>query len=1264
MLGTIKNWLKMITYWDIGKLVRLGKKKRLEEDDMPPLPDDYRIDAKIDRYMAIPTTGVWAFVGGVGKALGGMLGIIFALLMGIALSNLAETYFFKELLEAITTLKAGQGFRAAITEVAPYVLGFAVASMGVSVFIQYYIHALVKGEMLIMNGLNERIYRHALALSASARQEKSIGDLVNIIGADTDKFAEIYSFIAELLYAVIATIIVFWFSYNLVGANAIWGCMLTVALAPLAYYSAKRFVYYDDAIMAKRDERVSLMSQILNGIRVVKYFGWEKHFAREVDAVRLEEMTLRRKFILVWVYSSLIWSSSRLLGAVLIVALELNAGRELSAVWVFPLFTIFIMLRHPYSMLGIHLSEASSGLVSAQRIIDFLRMPEREDYREPLAPMAASLGESSNATVHRIAPAPVLALDDVTISYGDKEPIIADLNLRLHKGTKVAIVGKVGAGKTSLLSAVLGEWSPSAGKVKLAVDAKVGYSGQHSFIQTGTVAQNIRFGLPEGGDIDGAIYAAGMTDDLEQLADGKDTEIGENGINLSGGQKQRLSLARVAYAEPELILLDDPLSAVDPDMEDHLAEQLIWGKWRNKTILMASHRLGHLAKFDQVLFLTGDGNWHLGSYDELLTRLPEFRAWVEASERADVSRDKHKRKLAATAVQGEAKRAPSGVRAIDEEDREDGHVDLSVYGTYLKKMGGRNPNERFKVFTGLLTVLAIASILPPAFDYALSLMVAAKDGAITVPYIGTFAWQDEWLIPCLVAFAIVVVLFRSLQEGYWALRALAVGRDLHDDAFSQVVTAPVQFFDKNPVGRVLNRFSRDVDVVESDMAHSMENAILTLSLAAIGIIVVGMAMPLSLLTLIPIGIVLYRVQDLFRISAREIKRLYSISRSPRFAHYKETLEGLTTIRAFGKEQVFYDQYAKRFETNQQMLLARVLLNRWFTVRVPFFGCFYTLFVSTVVVYWAAEHGLTAALAAFVLMNCLSIWGYVSLFVREFNNIETGMTSVERLNAYGQIPAEPEVVGEPCHQLTAWQHSFKGEISFKDVWLRYEPKLPDVLKGLDFTIKAGQKVGIIGRTGAGKSTVFASLYRFVRPYKGTIAMDGVPIDSIPIDALRAQMAIIPQDPTLFRGTLRSNLDRFKSFTDQAIWQALKKVDLEQSVRAMADGLSTEVVENGANFSAGERQLLCLARAILMDTKIIILDEATASVDILTDEKIQKTIRAQFTGKTVLIIAHRLATVADCDLVIELKEGAVHRMMAGANRGDVPAQRKAREATPVV
>lgn len=1251
MLRSIRHWFRVLTYRDWTFILRLGKTRPLQEDDIPPLTEDYQPDAFADRYAAIPTTSRWSFVLGIGKALRGMLVLFVALALTIATLRLLETYFYKELIAAVAGLDGASDFWATIRDVAPAILAFALCSLGVTLSFQYYIHALVKGEVLITNGVNSRIYRHALRLSAKARQQKSVGDLVNIIGADTDKLAEFYSFVAELFYLLFITTVVFAFSYSLIGMSAIWGALVAIAITPIAFYTSQRFVHYDEAIMGKRDDRISLMSQILNGVRVVKYFGWEQHFAAEVDAVRHEEMVLRRKFVFVRVISSLIWSSSRIFGVILAIGLELANGRDLSAVWVFPLLSIYSHLIHPYSTLSSHIAEMSSGVVSAQRIIDFLNLPVRKVVREPLAPAFARAALDQP----RDLPAAVLRLDELTIDYGEG-PVIEGLNLSLRKGQKIAIVGKVGSGKTSLISTILGEQPAVAGAVQLAVDAKLGYSGQHGFIQTGTVAENIRFGAPAmaSRDINSAVADAGMTDDLLQFADGIDTEIGENGINLSGGQKQRLSLARVAYADPDLILLDDPLSAVDPDMEDHLAEQLIWGRWQDKTIVMTSHRLGHLAKFDQVLFLTGDGEWHLDSYDGLLARHSEFRSWVEASARAEASREKHQRQLSATKVLAKSERKPSGVRAIDEEDRVEGTIGFDVYLSYLRRMGGRDAKRRPWVFGAMVFSLAVATVFPPIFNYWMSLLVSAKDGVITLPIVGELPWQDAWLVPSLIVLALCVVGSKGIQSIYWALRALIAGKNLHDEAFTQVTKAPVKFFDKNPVGRILNRFSKDVDVVENETSYTLENAIVSLALAVVGFGIVALAMPVSLLMLIPIGIALYGVQDLFRISARELKRMYSITRSPRFAHFKETLEGLATIRAFGSEEVFHQQYAQRLGNNQRMFMAIVFMNRWLCIRIPAQGFFYTLFVASLVVYFATEHGLSAAMAGFILLNCMSIWHYMSLFVREFKNLEAQMTSIERLNAYGEIAAEPDVVGEAYPHVASWQEGFGGAIAFEDVWLRYEPGLPDVLKGLSFAIEPGQKVGIIGRTGAGKSTVFSSLYRFVRPYKGRITMDGVDIDTLPIKTLRQQMAIIPQDPTLFRGTLRSNLDRFGSFTDDQVWQALTKVGLVEMVQGLPGQLAAEVVENGTNYSAGERQLLCLARAILLDTKIIILDEATASVDIITDEKIQRTIAAQFKGKTMLIIAHRLATVADCDLVMELKNGAVHRMMPGANRtGELPS-----------
>lgn len=1222
------EFFKALSYWDTTDLLRLGKRRALQEADIPKLPTDYAPDHYAEDYSRIPLTGRWAFVWGMAKVIPWVVALGVAMVTGIAVSALLEVYFLKELLDGVAKLSAEMSFSTALSELWPFVVGFAAVSLGCNLVAQYYIHALVKAEVLATSGINDRIYRHALKLSLGARQQKSIGDLVNLLGADTDKLAEVWSYFTELFYVVIITAIVFVYSYVLVGSSALWGALLVVGLTPVAWYTSKKFVHYDEAIMAKRDERVSLVSQILSGIRVVKYFGWERHYAKEVDDVRHEEMLLRRKFIWVRVLSSLIWSGGRIAAVILVIGLELAEGRELAASWVFPLLSLYGMLIYPYSYLSTHISEASASLVSAQRIIEFLRLPTRQEERQPLE---SQPGDQ----------AAVLRLSDITIRYGDDQPILIDqLSLDVPRGSKLAVVGKVGAGKSSLLGAILSETPAAAGSVYLTEGARLGYSGQQSFIQTGSVADNIRFGEAARGDFAGILKDTGLDIDLASFADGVDTEIGENGINLSGGQKQRLSLARVAYADPDLILLDDPLSAVDPDTEDHLCQQLIWGRWQEKTILMTSHRLGHLARFDQVLFLTGDGGWHLGSFDELMATLPEFRSWVSAAKRAEASRKKVPEKASPT-VQQNTPSSSNGqaLRAVDAEDRVEGVVAWSVFGDYFAKMAGRKVGRRAWVYMALILTLALATITLPLFNYWLSLLIDSQSTVVSLPWLGEFVWQAQWTVPSLLVLAVGVVVAGGLQNALWAMRSLIAGKDLHDEAFSRVVAAPVRFFDKNPVGRILNRFSRDVDVVENEMAYSLENAVVQCALALVGIAVIAMALPLTLLSLIPIAAVIYYIQGLYRSSAREVKRLYSISRSPRFAQFKETLEGLVTIRAMGKEEQFYQDYLERLTINQQLWRSMLLVNRWMSVRIPFAGSIYTLAVAVLVVYLATEHSLTAALAGFVLVNCLNIWGNVTNSVRGFKHLESSMTSVERLGSYCAVEPEPQLRGVAYSDVAGWQQSFRGEVVFKDVWLRYEAELPDVLKGLTMTIEAGQKVGIVGRTGAGKSTIFASLYRFVNPRKGQILLDGVAINSLPLAAVREQLAIIPQDPTLFSGTLRSNLDRFEAFTDQQIWAALSKVDLIDAVKDLPEQLSAPVVENGSNFSAGQKQLLCLARAILLDTKIIILDEATASVDILTDEKIQRTISAQFKDKTVLIIAHRLATVADCDKVFELEQGVV-------------------------
>jgi ABC-type multidrug transport system fused ATPase/permease subunit len=513
-----------------------------------------------------------------------------------------------------------------------------------------------------------------------------------------------------------------------------------------------------------------------------------------------------------------------------------------------------------------------------------------------------------------------------------------------------------------------------------------------------------------------------------------------------------------------------------------------------------------------------------------------------------------------------------------------------------------------------------------------------------------FVGSDLHGVAVYGSLGLVVLAAVLLQHLLWMFRAIAAGKHLHDSALRGVIGTTLRFFDATPVGRILNRLSRDVDACEGELVWSVQAAVRTALDTFTALCVLTAVLPMVLFAAIPMLFLYFRLQADYRASSREAQRLTSIATSPRFAHFKESLQGLGVIRAFGRQENFAAQYDQLLTNYQRMFHALVSFNRWFSIRIPLLAAMISSVVTVGIVLLGRGGVIMAGTAGLALMYSLRFWESLNWTVRSFSQAEAKMTSVERLNSFAGLPPEVDVlVQPPLDPEVPWPTH--GELRFEDVTARYDSHLPDVLKSVSFHIPAGSKTGFVGRTGAGKSTVFQVLYRFIQPRAGRVLIDGVDTRRVPLDRLRRAVAIIPQDPTLFRGSLRSNLDRFSQHTDDAVWKALQRTRLAPFVTSLPGDLMAEVKENGHNFSQGQRQLLCLARALLLDAKLIVMDEATASVDVETDGLIQQTIREQCADKTVLIIAHRLETVADCDVVIEIADGCVARMHRPLGRARV-------------
>ncbi|HRO66779.1 MAG TPA: ATP-binding cassette domain-containing protein, partial [Pseudobdellovibrionaceae bacterium] len=584
-------------------------------------------------------------------------------------------------------------------------------------------------------------------------------------------------------------------------------------------------------------------------------------------------------------------------------------------------------------------------------------------------------------------------------------------------------------------------------------------------------------------------------------------------------------------------------------------------------------------------------------------------------------------------------------RITEDEDREIGAVKGSVYLDYFKSLGGEGRWRSWRL-AGLLGGAILVRALPLLQRWWLGMISSYQqsgDANGWVAWLIAKGWGDVLNDPLrsIAVYGLIglsALLFNLMNSLWWLERGIDAGKLMQERMLSSLLKAPLRFFDSTPVGRILQRFSRDVESVDIYLQRSFSEAIHIFIEVILCLLLILTLVPASFALIGPILILYYIIQRDYRLPAREVKRLDSIARSPRYAHFKETLVGLPVIRGFQSEDWFLESFYSKLAHSQRMFYNHVMLNRWFSVRVPMVGGLIAAATSVAIVLGAKSGHLGAGIAGVLTIYMLNFWAYLNWGIRVFADIESRMTSVERMQFYMNLPSETDTRVPRSEELPeSWP--FRGEVVFESVQARYAPHLPRVLHGVSFKVGAGEKVGLIGRTGSGKSTLFQCLFRFVELESGRILIDGEDIASVPLERLRRSLAIIPQDPTLFLGTIRSNMDRYDEYSEDELEEALRNASLLSFVKSLDGGLDAPVLESGLNLSQGQRQLLCLARALLTKARIIVLDEATASVDVETDAILQRVIRENLRGVTLLIIAHRLGTVADCDKVVDLAFGRV-------------------------
>ncbi|OIW20357.1 hypothetical protein TanjilG_09517 [Lupinus angustifolius] len=1070
------------------------------------------------------------------------------------------------------------------------------------------------------------VFRKSLRLTHEARKQFATGKITNLMTTDSEALQQICQSLHTLWSAPFRIIVALVLLYQQLGVASLLGALMLVLMFPLQTFTISRMQKFSKEGLQRTDKRIGLMNEILAAMDTVKCYAWESSFQSKVQNVRNDELSWFRKASLLGALNGFILNSVPVVVTVISFGVFTLLGGDLTPARAFTSLSLFAVLRFPLFMLPNIITQVVNANVSLKRLEELLLAEERVLLPNP--PLEPGL--------------PAISIKNGYFSWDAKaeSTTLSNINLDIPVGSLVAVVGSTGEGKTSLVSAMLGELPPIADSTAV-MRGTVAYVPQVSWIFNATVRDNVLFGSAfDPARYGRSINVTELKHDLELLPGGDLTEIGERGVNISGGQKQRVSMARAVYSNSDVYIFDDPLSALDAHVARQVFDKCIKGELRGKTRVLVTNQLHFLSQVDRIILVHEGMVKEEGTFEELSNQGPLFQKLMENAgkmeeyqeENVDIETPDQKSSSKPVANGALADHAKSGSKPkegksvlIKQEERETGVVGLNVLRRYKNALGG------FWVVFVLFACYVLTEVLRVCSSTWLSYWT---DQGTSVGYNPSF----YNLIYAALAFGQVMV---TLSNSFWLiLSSLRAARKLHEAMLHSILRAPMVFFHTNPLGRIINRFAKDQGDIDRSVAPFVNMFLGQMFQLFSTFVLIGIVSTMSLWAIMPLLVLFYGAYLYYQSTAREVKRLDSVSRSPVYAQFGEALNGLSSIRAYKA----YDRMAyingKSVDNNIRFTLVNMGGNRWLGIRLETLGGIMIWFTATFAVLQngrAENQQEFASTMGLLLSYALNITTLLTSVLRLASLAENSLNAVERIGTYTDLPSEAPSIIDDSRPPPGWPSS--GSIRFEDVVLRYRPELPPVLHGLTFTIFPTDKVGIVGRTGAGKSSMLNALFRIVELERGRILIDDCDIAKFGLADLRKVLGIIPQSPVLFSGTVRFNLDPFNEHNDADLWEALERAHLKDVIRRNSLGLDAEVSEAGENFSVGQRQLLSLSRALLRRSKILVLDEATAAVDVRTDALIQKTIREEFKSCTMLIIAHRLNTIIDSDRIILLDGGKV-------------------------
>lgn len=1189
----------------IYPLIRAGRQRPLNLDDLHPLPpEEDSLEQASQRFRQ-------AYAGRLLPALFAAFKErfikILLLLLSLSLLGLLRPLLLRDLIARFggSVQDGHKSFFSFLPDTTALAL-FAVASFALLAFARtHFLRHSFKMTWAMPGLLRHEVYNKLLHIPQKQRTTLTTGEYVNIATRDCDST----SMLAFLLEALLYPLEIAAYCAMLVYFLGPWALLAVIALAaiiPLDRRLERRMSKLAADIREQSRLRLGILSEIFSGIRVIKFHAWEDKFAERVMSIREQEVMLMRERARVAARHSALTSLLPILTGASIVTLVAFLEKVPSTADVFASFSVITALVFIFSNTPDYLQNLSELRVSLSRIGDFLSQPSAT---VPESTQENAEFSFKNANLSRTS-------GDET---GLPNPtVLHDVTLKFKQGQRIAIVGAVGAGKSTLLSACLGEMTVQSGEVCLP--NPVAFAPQIAWNQNASVRDNIVFQLRWNQALfDEVIFASALSGDLGQWDGGAECEVGERGINLSGGQKQRLALARTLYSARSedigTVIWDDPFSALDETVANHIFEHGLNDFLSGKTRIFSTHRIDFALRSDYVVVMSNGRISEQGMPSDLLNSQGEFANLVALHERtrgADVHRDHQ---------------PAEQLKKIDQPTTDATRL-MTEEKIALPTFNKEALNEYIKALAPALGLAGVVFIflLPRLADVGSNLWLGhwtSQSSAIALP-------------TAMAVFAVLTFMTVLTERGRTVVLfdgGVRAGTTFFKRLMGGVFNAPMRFFDTSPQGRILNRFTSDTTTIDSSMPSSVGQFLGSCVGIFASVLPVIWGQPMALFVLIPATMLYIHLFRTVRGAQLRLNALSQTVRSPWMSLTAETVPGLSVIRSLRAQELFMARYRTLINRHISTGFYVVAVNLWFAFRLEMLGV--ALVGGFIFAMLLSPGAISTTLAAVGLTFSLQMIGILGGIARSLRFLENALVSVGRVSEYSSLP--PERTDSALEVPDQWPAN--GSIELNKLTAAYDDGLKPVLSGITLSIKAGNKVGIVGRTGSGKSTLFLALTRMIPIPPGMIFIDGVDISRVPLKRLRQSISMIPQDPVLFSGTLKDNLDPFGQQSDAAITTALRRAHLDHLCVTAESAGSFKIEENGRNLSVGERQLVCLARALLSRTKILLIDEATANVDVATDAKIQQTLREEFTHCTRLVIAHRTNTLNDADALVRIDKGVL-------------------------